>query len=221
MANETPVTETATAAPEAEKTQQTESTTPKEGAEKTAPESMVTLAEVEKPKEGEKEKTETTAAKIPEKYDLKLPKDSKLDATYLEKVQAIAKEKGWTNERAQEHIEERHAAITEFETGQRRELETLNDKTWKEELFADPDFGGKNFEQNGHMAYKAAERFGGKEFADSMKAMKLNHHPQLFKFLVRVGRAMESDKIVTTNERTSGSMPIEQRLYPNMFKSKE
>lgn len=164
--------------------------------------------------------TEAAKPAVPEKYELKLPDGSKLGADAVAKVEALAKEKGWTNERAQEALEQRHAAVSEFEQVQASSLKNLNEVTWKEQLQADPDVGGQKFEQSGHLAYKAAERFGGKEFADQLKAMNLNHQPMLFKYLVKVGRAMESDNFVPNNPKAPGSEPPEKRMYPDMYKDK-
>lgn len=180
-------------------------------------ESMVTSAE---PKESLESKEAKPA--VPEKYELKLPADSKLDAAYVAKVESLAKEKGWSNERAQESIDDRHAAITEYEQQQAVQLATFNDKTWKEELMNDPDVGGQKFEESGHLAFKGAEWLFGKEGAAELKAMKLNHNPMLFKGCVKLGRANESDKIVIPGDQTtSGKLPLEQQMYPNMFKKEK
>lgn len=185
--------------------------------------SMVTV-EAEAPKPEDKGKDPAEKPAVPEKYELKLPQGSQLEPSYLEKVASLAKEKGWSNARAQEYIDDRHAAVAEYQTKQQADLQTLNLKTWKEELMADPDFGGKNFEVSGHLAYKAAERFGGKEFAEVLKTSQLNHHPQLFRFLVRVGKAMESDTFVESKNTSPGRGTQEDKLraaYPSMFKTKE
>lgn len=176
--------------------------------------SMVTTPDATA-KEGEVKDQKVTPA-VTEKFELKLPDGSKLDANYLTKAEALAKEKGWNNERAQEHINDRNAAIIEYEQEQQQALSIMNDKTWKEQLMNDPDFGGKNFEENGILAHKAAEKFGGKEFADEIKSLKLNHHPKFFPFLVRIAKAMDQDKFVNTNNNLKGSEPVEKNWYPNM-----
>lgn len=203
-----------TEAPVAEKPQESMVTTEEKPVE-AAP-----AAEEKKPEA----KPEEAKPAIPEKYELKLPEGSKLGGEQLAKIEALAKEKGWSQERAQEAVDERNAWQVEREQAQAQEIQRLNDKIWLEELKKDPDIGGTKFEESGHIAFKAAERFGGKEFADQLKQLKLNHHPQLFKFLVSVGRSMESDKIVmgATNTKGAGTRP-EQRMYPDSpeFKSKE
>lgn len=175
-------------------------------------------------KEEEKSPAEKQIEKpaVPDKYELKLPDGSKLGKVDVAKVESLAREKGWSQEKAQEVLNDRHAFRSEMEQQQSQTIKDLNEKTWKEQLMADPEVGGQKFEQSGHLAYKAVERFGGKEFADQLKAMNLNHQPELFKMLVNIGKAMESDKFVTNNPSAAGGkVPPEARMYPEMFKKKE
>jgi len=174
--------------------------------ESPAPETLVT-----------EEKAATPEEKPEPKFELKLPEGSKLDANYLQSIEALAKEKGWTNERAQEAVDERHAALTEFEAQQSQALADLNDKTWKDELMKDSEVGGQKFEESGHLAMKGAEWAFGKEFAEELKSLKLNHHPKLFKGLVKIGRERANDKIVMPNQITKGTTRPEEAWYPSMF----
>jgi hypothetical protein len=195
-----------------------QTTEPKKEAE--TPASLATAeAATAEPKKTE---TKTDAPAVPAKYELKLPEGSKFDATFTGKVEALAKEKQWSQERAQEYIDERHAWDAEREQAQLQQLSTLNDKTWKDELMADPDIGGQKFEQSGHLAHKGAEWLGGKEFADALKAAKLNHHPQLFRGLVKLGRAGAPDTLANpTHKITNGKQAQERSWYPEMFEKKE
>lgn len=185
--------------------------------------SMISESEVKTESKKEEPAAKAPEAKpvVPEKYDLKLPQDSKLSADVVAKIEANAKAKGWTQERAQEAVDERDAWEAQRAQDQSQQIQHLNDKVWKEELAIDPEYGGQKFEESGHFAHKAAERYGGKEFADQLKSMKLNHQPMLFKFLVNVGRSMESDKAVNLNKQTGSSLPKEQQMYPDMYKNKE
>lgn len=209
-------TPAAAAAPE---TPKAEPAAPAAGA---APNPGATAPEPKKEEPKPDAKTDPAKPAVPDKYELKLPDGSKLGKADVAKVESLAREKGWSNEQAQVALEQRHAAVSEFEAGQVQSVKTLNDTTWKEQLMADPEVGGQKFEQSGHLAYKAVERFGGKEFADELKAMHLNHQPKLFKMLVNIGRAMESDRFITNNPSAAGGkLPPEARMYPEMYKKKE
>lgn len=168
---------------------------------------------VSDPPKADEKKPEVAKPAVPEKYELKLPEGSNADASYLEKVASLAKEKGWTNERAQEYVDDRHAAIVEHAETQKQELLNLNGKTWMEELQKDPDVGGAKFKESGELAYEGAVRAFGKEFADELKAMNLNHHPRLFKGLVKLGREMQPDQLVKGTQ-TQGAKKEEEVWYP-------
>lgn len=192
--------------------------TPAAEAPKAEPKQESMITSEEKKEEAKPEVKEAKPA-VPEKYELKLPENSALKPEYLAKVESLAKEKGWSQERAQEAVDERSSWEAERAQEQVRLLTELNDKTWKEELIADPEFGGQKFDEYGHLAAKAIERFGGKEVLEKLKADKLNHNPTLFRIMARVGKAMESDKIVNTNQQQRAvNIPLEQRMYPDMFK---
>lgn len=157
----------------------------------------------------------TTQAETPAQdkpLELKIPDGSKLEQADLDGILALAKEKGLNQEQAQLVLDNKHAAIQSFEEKTQQALSTLNDKTWKEELIADKEVGGKDFETNGILAHKAAETFFGKEFADELKTMKLNHHPKLFRGLVKIAKAMKDDTYVHPGA-TGGTKPIEEVFY--------
>jgi hypothetical protein len=167
-----------------------------------------------------KDKVEEAAAKpaVPEKYELKLAEGSKLSAKAMEEVSALAKAKGYTNDQAQELLDQRHTAVSSFHEQQQQELATLNDTTWKQELLADKEFGGAKFDENMILAHSAAEKWFGKEFADSLKAAKLNHNPRLIKGLYRIAQAGANDTHVQSgNQDSRGKIPLERQMYPNMF----
>lgn len=216
----------AATAPAAEAPKATE--TPVEAPKEAAPaatEAKTEAAPEAKTEVKEEAKAEPTTAtekkeeKV-EKYDLKLPEGSTWDASKVEAVASLAKEKGWSNERAQQYIEDGHVHEARIAESNAAHLKTLNETSWKQEIEKDPEFGGAQFEKSGHHFYRAVETFAGKEFAEELKTMNLNHHPKLFKMMARVGRAIDGDKIVISgkpNNDTAG-IPIERRLYPDMFK---
>lgn len=144
--------------------------------------------------------------------ELKLPDGSRLEQNAIEEITKLAKEKGWTQEQAQEFLNGKHEAVEGFFANQQNKLSELNDKTWKEELVADADVGGARFEESGVLAHKAAVQWFGQEFADLLKTNKLNHHPQLFRGLVKIAKAGRSDEFVIA-DRSAGTKPIEEVFY--------
>lgn len=168
------------------------------------------------PKEKEEKVVEPPkeAAPAVEKYELKLPEGSTLDASAIAATEAFAKEKGLSNEQAQALIDRDNATKIASEAAQAEFLKTTNEVTWKNQLQADPEVGGKDFEANGHLVARAALKFGGQEMVDELKASNLNHQPMLFKLLYRVGKAMADDKLVEPGA-TVVQKSIEEKLYDN------
>jgi hypothetical protein len=157
-------------------------------------------------------KEDPAAPKVPEKYELKLPENSPLQASALEEIAAFAKEQGFSNEQAQKLVERQSEAIARFVEGQKEQLHTA-DADWKKTLSADPEIGGIALEENGKVAFRAAAKFFGEEFVDAMIDMKLNHYPPLFKGLVRIGKAMANDSFVPPGSAAGAKKSAEEVLY--------
>ena len=171
---------------------------------------------VENKNASEQSKTPTEQKpSVPEKYELKLSEGSKLSASDVEEIETFAKSKGFTNEQAQEYLAGKEAAVSSYAEREQKNLEQLNDVTWKQELMQDVEFGGKDFEANGHLAERAANAFFGEGFAADLKAMKLNHNPKLFRGLVRIAKAMQDDKLVL-----GGAGPTTEKSMAEVFYGK-
>lgn len=176
--------------------------------------SLVTEVKVENvvPKVETAQPKEETPAE-PVKLELKLPEGTKLDAKALEETMAYATANKLSQEQAQAILEQKSAVVAGFAEAQQKQLETLNDSTWKNELSQDAEVGGEKFEENGHLAHRAAAKWFGPEFADDLKAMKLNHHPKLFKGLVRIAKAMADDKMIFAGANAGEKKPMTEIFY--------
>ena len=156
---------------------------------------------------------QTQEGTVPEKYSLRLPKDSVLKDAHIEKIAAYAKERGFSNEQAQELLNRESDAVSEYATEQKTTLET-NRSNWLKQLQNDPDVGGDKLSQNGELAFEAANRFFGKDFVEEIRKSGLNHHPLLFKGLVKLGQAMQSDSFVRGGvDNSNRGKTIADRLY--------
>jgi len=73
------------------------------------------------------------------------------------------------------------------------QLETQS-KEWVEELKADKEFGGDNFDANSRLAFAVMLKFSNKSFMDKLSESKLGNHPELVKLFHRIGNAIGPDK---------------------------
>lgn len=143
--------------------------------------------------------------KVPEKYDLKPPKDSVLDARAVEEIAAFAKAQGFSQEQAQAHLERENKAISSYVSKQQQMSQELNHGEWLQTLKTDREVGGANFDANGQLAYRAAVKWFGEEFVDVLRKSNLNHYPALFKGLVKLGQAQADDTMVQPGAQSGGA----------------
>lgn len=165
-----------------------EATKPEASAQEAKPESKA--PEAEKPV-------------VPEKYDLKLPDGSQLDAKAIEKVASYAKEKGLTNEQAQALLERENTAVAEFAERQKQEVKAKLE-SWVNDVKADKEIGGDAFNANAELAKRVIERYATPEFKATLDETGLGNHPELVRVFVRIGRAMAEDQLVLPGKDAAG-----------------
>ena len=147
----------------------------------------------------EKEAAEKALAdgknKAPEKYDLKLPEKSLLTQASLDKISAIAKERGLSNEQAQAFVERESAAIAEDRQTQKAEFVKLNNG-WFEELKSDKVFGGEKLAEADEKVSRFIDTFGTPEFKKELMDSGMGRHPGFFRMLRSAAEAMGEDKFI-------------------------
>lgn len=165
--------------------------------------------------------TETKDAKnevVPEKYELKAPKDSLLDAAEIAQVETKAKALGLSKAQAQALLEERQEAKSVFAQAQKDAFKK-HQESWLPELEADKEFGGANFKESA----ENAKRFVDLIATDAEKKIlndketRWGDNPVLFRLFARAGKRMANDKLVT--EGKAGTTPTTKKsresiLYP-------
>lgn len=168
-------------------------------------------------------KTETTEAKteaakpvVPEKYELKMPEGSQLSQTRIDQVSAYAKEKGLSNEQAQEILNRESDAVAGFFESQKADL-LAKSEGWISEIKADKEFGGENFNQTIEFAKRSIDQFGDPELKRVFDETGIGNHPLIVKMHAKIGKLMADDKMVSAHAGGSEERR-EDRLYPTMKK---
>jgi hypothetical protein len=150
---------------------------------------------------------------VPEKYELKVPDGSSIDATEVEKVSAFAKAKGLSNDQAQLILEQRHDAAQAFANTQQEKFKETA-KTWVEQLKTDKEVGGEGFAKNVELARRVLNKFGSDNLKTSLDESGLGNHPELVKLLWKVGQKMGDDELVMPGASAGKTpMPLEERFY--------
>lgn len=149
---------------------------------------------------------------VPEKYDLKIPKDSLLKEGAIQRISDFAKSKGLTNEQAQSLLENEDSAIKSFNDG----LIENHNKTvegWVDTVKADKEIGGDGYAKNVELASRVAKKFGDEEFLKDLTKSGYGNHPGLVKMMVRIGKAMSEDQLVIGGSAPKAKVPLEDKLY--------
>lgn len=152
-------------------------------------------------------------------YDLKLPKDSVLDSVALEEISQYAKGKGYTQEQAQELVNRENDAVLDYQQRQ-NEVLAAKKKEWYDQVISDKEIGGESFNQNIEYAHRVLQKYMPKEIIDFLDSSGLGNHPELVKGFVRIGKAMQPDKLLKGLTAASSNVSLEEKFYGTSNKNK-
>ena len=189
----------------------------------------------QKPAEGEKQEDQTTPAKslleeaeedggeegeqdkkqeVPESYeDFKLPEGVVKDGPMLEAFVPLAKEAGLSQEMAQKFVDMGSKLVLDSQQAAQKAWSDVTTK-WAAEIKADPEFGGAKFKENAGLAIKALNKYGDPETRKYLDGSRIANNPGLFKFMVRVGRTLDEDKLFEGGAAKS-EVSTAKTIYPD------
>lgn len=185
-------------------------------AEKAAPATEVKTDETAaQTKTAEAKAPEVQKPVVPEKYELNLPNGSTLKQDEVDKIAALAKERGLSNDDAQKLVEEKSQEKTNFIEAQKQEFSQLR-ATWKDQFIKDPELGGENAKASAEHAKRFVDRFASDDLKKAFNETGFGDHPELIRLMARAGKAMANDQIVQPGKH-GGSELIDAKdvLYPS------
>lgn len=154
---------------------------------------------------------ETEAAGAPEEYGtFDLPDDFDMNQDTLAEYHTFAKENNLTQEQAQRGVD-MVAQMKQAEMQQWVEQQ----KSWVEDAKADAEYGNDKFDESIAVAVKARDSFGTSEFNEMLDSSGLGNHPEMIRFLHRVGKAISENSVIVGGTTTS-QLTREAVLYPSM-----
>ena len=158
--------------------------------------------------EGQKDDKPT----VPEKYEFKLPEDSKIDGAAVEAFSEFAKEAGLSQEHAQSLMDKLAPAM---QARQAQAVETAK-ATWASESQADKEFGGDKFSENLSVAKKAIDAFGSPALRTLLNETGLGNHPEIIRAFFKAGQSISEDRLVPSGSGAkAGAKDPAKSLYPN------
>jgi len=165
--------------------------------------------------EGTEEKTPEAKAEEkaqPEKFELKLPEDSVLDETHVLAVTSLAQEKGLTQDQAQEMLNRDSTLLKGFKEGQQK-LFAEQVKVWAEQVQSDSEIGGASYKDNVHLASQVVTKYGSEQFKKDLDATGFGNHPELMRFLTRIGKAIGNDSLVKPGAQAQGKRKSMEEIF--------
>lgn len=142
--------------------------------------------------------------------ELSLPEGVDIDGDLLDGYKTTAKEAGLNSEQASSLVKWYAETQAGLEKAQADALEAQNGQ-WLDELKADPELGGQNFEATCTAAKKALVAFGGPDLAKLYVNLGMQNHPASVRAWAAVGKAMAEDN--SGGKRT----PSGSEKGPNAF----
>jgi hypothetical protein len=204
---DTLLTQTNTASEEVVE-QQADSSTPSEEVQMKAPPDQ---EKGEAATDTEESNEDNQEAGAPEAYsDFEVPEDYGINNETLTDYQSWAKENNLTQDQAQAGVN----MVTKMQEQQVAKW-VEQQQTWVSEAKSDAEIGGEKFDQNISTAVKARDSFGTSEFSEMLDSSGLGNHPEMIRFLNRVGNAISEDSVIVSGANV-GQRSQENVLYPSM-----
>lgn len=174
----------------------------------------------DKSKADDKKADDKSKQTAPEKYeDFKLPEGTEVDTELMGEFTAIAKELNLTQEQAQKLAEIGGKIALKANGPTEKEIVDKAKATWGAEAQADKEIGGDKFVENLGIAKKALDTFGSVEFKNILGDSGFCNHPEMVRFLYKIGKNISEDNVLVTGNRTASPQNHADKLYGATSKS--
>lgn len=170
-------------------------------------------SEDEKSEDGKTDKDEDGNA--PETYEaFKLPEGLEADEKAVEAASVVFKELDLTQDQAQKLVDLQATAVADAGKAQMDAWEATNAE-WVKAAKDDKEIGGTEFDANMVVAREGVTKFGTEEFKEMLNVTGVGNHPEMIRFLHRVGKAVSDDKVFH-GSAPSKAADAAKTLFPDM-----
>lgn len=160
------------------------------------------------------QQTQQTQQQVPDYTDFSVPEGVELDQSLLDSFKPLAKELGLKQEQAQKLVDLHTQVAQKNAEAQTANWEKLQD-SWIEATQNDQEFGGEKLEENVAVARKALDAFGNDALKEFMDYSGAGNHPEVIRFLFKVGQAIGDDQI-HVGSGAHGAQDPAKVLFPDM-----
>jgi hypothetical protein len=173
-------------------------------------------ADKSKDKDSDADKSKDEGKSDDEYGDFKLPEGVELDKEAVTEFKTLAKELELPKESAQKLVDLQAKLMTKAGENMTEAWAKIQTE-WRDKAQADKEYGGKNFKDNVGLAQKAIKAFGSKEFSEALESTGMGNHPELIRFLVKVGKEIGEDGVMNNGNKAGGEKKdAASILYPDM-----
>jgi vancomycin resistance protein YoaR len=152
---------------------------------------------------------------VPEKYEFTQPEGVSMDAEALGEFEGLAKELKLSQEEAQKVTDIGAKLAQKWEAKQADVIQQAAAE-WAASATADKEYGGEKLTESLATAKKALDAFGTPELRTLLNDSRLGNHPEVIRFMVRAGKAISEDRMVTGGAGpATATQSTARALYPN------
>ena len=155
----------------------------------------------------------------PVDYTFEVPEGVELDAPALDEFKALAKEAGLKPEQAQKGVDIAVKLMQAWETRAQEAMDTQV-KDWEATIRSDKELGGtpEKLEATLAVVQTTVARFGNDELRDMLATTRVGSHPEIIRFLHKVGLAMAEDSFPSGSRSSNEGTALKDALFPSTKK---
>jgi len=130
---------------------------------------------------------------VPDTYaDFVMPEGMQLNEAALAEATPMFKELGLTQEQSQKVVD---LYAKQVQAGSQKQIDDFNQLTndWLTTSKNDGEFGGDKFDENVKIAQSAISKYGTPELKQLLNDHGVGNHPEMIRFMVRVGQTLSED----------------------------
>jgi len=164
--------------------------------------------------DGSGQDTDSSSQTSPDAYaDFDLPEEVALDEALLAEASPLFKELGLTQEQAQKLVD---FQAKQVQAGSQSQVDAFNQlmDDWQDQSRNDKEFGGDKFDENVAVARNAIAKFGTPELKQLLEEHGVGNHPEVIRFMVKVGKLTAEDVPGGTTTPQSKAQDRVSILYP-------
>ena len=151
----------------------------------------------------------------PDTYaDFAMPEGMELDEAALAEATPMFKELGLNQEQSQKVVD---LYAKQVQAGSQKQTDDFNQlmTDWREQSKTDSEFGGDKYDENVKVAQHAISKYGTPELKQLLNDHGVGNHPEMVRFMVKVGRTLSEDIPGNPGGATGNADDAVSILYPN------